>query len=465
MQIHIIQTSRKVALINVAINLNLIELEKNKKFKEYFETLLQVKKRTNDTLALPKLSPAFYSPNYTQKNTDKQLYDISDFSNETTTNIEGHIKYFDKTQITETISKRQNMLNDLKRNNEEEIDAISSNITQLAIQSECEVITSPSPYKGFNKEETQLVQEWMRNEIDDLFVLMPKLKKEASTEDVIDFIQSIKIYRIGDGSSFLSTFTSAMNYELIIQKATTNNSKYGKNGKYDLEELKKNFYDTDDEDTLQNLENEFKINIFVVNEKKRYPTSFIDGFTYPYTLFLWKNSSNNFDIVFAENNFLFKFASNFLKWVVLKQTVSETKNKTEILEKQKYEDIFKSKIIPDINAKKLDDDDELEFFDTNSGPEQSGGAVSMLSYYVIIDLELYPGKDGIPYDKSLLIGCQNKYEEIRHAWADLFKLEYKPLSLYHTSYDKKREDMKKSRYTRRQPANYYKNYKTRRLYS
>lgn len=493
MQVHIIQIARDIAFLNVSNNLSQIEIKKYEKMREYFVSLLQIKKRTNDvSLIVPKLSPAFNMKG------GASLFDSTDFSNDTIENIETQVK-----MLTDEISHNEGdiqttniSLIDLKKKNDEEIDAISSNITQLAIQTACDTITSPSPYKGYNKEETKLVQEWMRNEIGNL---LPELLQETSTEEIIDFVNSVKIYRIGDGSSFLATMTSAMNYELLVQNATTNYAKYETNGQYDLERIKDDLLDENNEDSRKRLEEVFKINIFVVNENKRYAINFVKSFPHPYTLFLWKNSSNTFDIVFAENHFLFQFADNFLKWIVLKQTMEEQLKMENLLKqrvakqnvndvslkkiqmgnliresiqnkKQKEDQKTKQRLLLNPQIEKTRKDDENEsILDALSGPPtapQYGGATTLLTYYVMIDLDLYPGKDGIPYDKSLVIGCQNKYEEIRHAWADLFKLEYKPLSLYHTAYDKKKENERKSnisRYTRKQPTNYYGN-KTRRLY-
>jgi len=59
---------------------------------------------------------------------------------------------------------------------------------------------------------------------------------------------------------------------------------------------------------------------------------------------------------------------------------------------------------------------------------------SRLSYYVIIDLELYPGKDGIPMAQKAVLACQNRYEKIRQAWAKLFGLVYRPNELYVTGF-------------------------------
>lgn len=54
---------------------------------------------------------------------------------------------------------------------------------------------------------------------------------------------------------------------------------------------------------------------------------------------------------------------------------------------------------------------------------------SKLSYYVIIDLELYPG-ESIPLLKQPVIACSVKYEKIRQAFADMFGLAYHPREFY-----------------------------------
>ena len=81
---------------------------------------------------------------------------------------------------------------------------------------------------------------------------------------------------------------------------------------------------------------------------------------------------------------------------------------------------------------------------------------SRLSYYVIIDLDLYPGKDGIPLAQKAVLACQNRYEKIRQAWAKLFGLVYRPNELYVTGFTapsalKKRGDQG---YYRRSGDNY-----------
>jgi hypothetical protein len=51
---------------------------------------------------------------------------------------------------------------------------------------------------------------------------------------------------------------------------------------------------------------------------------------------------------------------------------------------------------------------------------------SKLSYYVIIDLELYPGKEGIPLSQKAVLSCQSRYEKIRQAYSNIFGIQYRP---------------------------------------
>jgi len=56
-----------------------------------------------------------------------------------------------------------------------------------------------------------------------------------------------------------------------------------------------------------------------------------------------------------------------------------------------------------------------------------------LSYYVVIDLELYPGED-IPLSQRAVLGCQIRYEKIRQAYADMFGFVYQPIELKEENY-------------------------------
>ena len=56
------------------------------------------------------------------------------------------------------------------------------------------------------------------------------------------------------------------------------------------------------------------------------------------------------------------------------------------------------------------------------------GYDSNLTYYIVIDLELYPG-DNIPLEAKASLACQIRYEKIRQSYADLFGLVYQPKEL------------------------------------
>jgi hypothetical protein len=53
------------------------------------------------------------------------------------------------------------------------------------------------------------------------------------------------------------------------------------------------------------------------------------------------------------------------------------------------------------------------------------GYVSELTYYIVIDLELYPG-DRIPPLQMAALGCESRYEKIRKSYADVFGYVYRP---------------------------------------
>jgi hypothetical protein len=50
---------------------------------------------------------------------------------------------------------------------------------------------------------------------------------------------------------------------------------------------------------------------------------------------------------------------------------------------------------------------------------------SFLTYYIEVDLTLYPGKS-IPLEDYSSLNCQFKYEKIKEAWAELFGYQYAP---------------------------------------
>jgi hypothetical protein len=69
---------------------------------------------------------------------------------------------------------------------------------------------------------------------------------------------------------------------------------------------------------------------------------------------------------------------------------------------------------------------------------------SKLSFYVTIELELYPGKSASLLQKSI-VKCQSNFERIREAWADIFGFQYRPAPMseaYSYVYDVKSDNDK-----------------------
>lgn len=90
---------------------------------------------------------------------------------------------------------------------------------------------------------------------------------------------------------------------------------------------------------------------------------------------------------------------------------------------------------PDNHSKRGGAPIDSRYVSSNRGNSAfSSNRDSRLSYYIIIDLELYPGKNGIPLTQKAVLACQNRYEKIRQAWAKLFGLVYRPNELYVTGF-------------------------------
>lgn len=88
----------------------------------------------------------------------------------------------------------------------------------------------------------------------------------------------------------------------------------------------------------------------------------------------------------------------------------------------------------------------------------STGYDANLTYYIVIDLELYPG-DSISMQMKASIACQLRYEKIRQSYADLFGLVYQPKELT-MSEDSNKKYLARQNNTRKENMN--KNKKTRR---
>jgi len=87
---------------------------------------------------------------------------------------------------------------------------------------------------------------------------------------------------------------------------------------------------------------------------------------------------------------------------------------------------------------------------------------SKLSFYITIELELFPGESANLFQKSV-VKCQSTFERIREAWTDIFGLEYRPAPMneayaYSIKKDNKENKTQKTKTTR-------KNNKTLKTYS
>ncbi len=90
---------------------------------------------------------------------------------------------------------------------------------------------------------------------------------------------------------------------------------------------------------------------------------------------------------------------------------------------------------------------------------------SKLSYYVTINLDLYPGTTANPLQRSAVL-CHSRFEEIRHAFADMFGYIYRPTVrgssyAYEKQYkeEHKDKDEKKGGKTRKNKTKYNKTLK------
>jgi hypothetical protein len=85
---------------------------------------------------------------------------------------------------------------------------------------------------------------------------------------------------------------------------------------------------------------------------------------------------------------------------------------------------------------------------------------SKLSFYITIELELFPGTSANMLQKSI-VKCQSTFERIREAWADIFGFEYRPAPMNEAyAYNLQKVDNKKNKTEKKMTS---KNNKTRKL--
>jgi hypothetical protein len=86
---------------------------------------------------------------------------------------------------------------------------------------------------------------------------------------------------------------------------------------------------------------------------------------------------------------------------------------------------------------------------------------SKLSFYITIELELFPGTSANMLQKSV-VKCQSTFERIREAWSDIFGFEYRPAPMKE-AYAYNLEALKKDNKTNTKKKRTKKKNKTRKL--
>jgi hypothetical protein len=85
---------------------------------------------------------------------------------------------------------------------------------------------------------------------------------------------------------------------------------------------------------------------------------------------------------------------------------------------------------------------------------------SKLSFYITVELELFPGTSANMLQKSA-VKCQSTFEGIREAWADIFGFEYRPAPMTEAyAYNLQKPEDKKNKTEKKNTS---KNNKTRKL--
>jgi hypothetical protein len=64
----------------------------------------------------------------------------------------------------------------------------------------------------------------------------------------------------------------------------------------------------------------------------------------------------------------------------------------------------------------------------NVSQNKSKDQKSKLSFYITIELELFPGTSVNPLQKSV-VKCQSTFERIRESWANIFGFQYRPAAM------------------------------------
>ena len=79
---------------------------------------------------------------------------------------------------------------------------------------------------------------------------------------------------------------------------------------------------------------------------------------------------------------------------------------------------------------------------------------SKLTFYIEVELELFPGTSANVFQKSV-VKCQSTFERIREAWADIRGFEYRPSPMneayaYNITSDEEKKEERKQKKQRKQ---------------
>jgi hypothetical protein len=163
-------------------------------------------------------------------------------------------------------------------------------------------------------------------------------------------------------------------------------------------------------------------------------------------VFMLYSNKNHFEALYLEkarNNRKYLFTASdmpsYIKYMIFencyKTLLPENRSSSsygEIQSLAKYlrdiETIYNAKIANGPNALNTSNKKLLNGGANVGYQRYNVGYDSNLTYYIVIDLELYPG-DNIPLEAKASLACQIRYEKVRRSYADLFGLVYQPKEL------------------------------------
>jgi hypothetical protein len=296
-----------------------------------------------------------------------------------------------------------------------------------------------------------------------------------------------KIYGMDSNEdSLFAAISIAFNGELIVNGKKSNN-KYSVNGYYSINSIKQSI-EQKEKDIIDTLENIFKINIIVVekiddnddlfvglpvnfkennqnehkygiiekintanltcnissSDKKQYENISINNINAIEPYYRVKPITSNHDhsifvildngsyqLLYTESKFIFSFDEipEYMKYFIYVTSIKysyQIKQSLTEFEKKIVDSLKKSGNLEQSGGMEQEGGFQKNEYRNFRSMNQHHSKESKLSYYVVIDLELYPGNEGVPLSQKAVLSCDKQYEKIRHAFADVFGLNYRP---------------------------------------